>query len=185
MCSAGSACQASNVCICSTNIRNLASSQNTQQTTDMWPAPTRGNLSWLQVTLRHLGTVQAILTTAAAASPEGKVDADVINLVSYAEEATIRFYVTLSFGELSLLRQTLARCARWRAAVQLAGAAHSLPMQPEGHDAWSSTAMLGGTYNAGSHACMPQYLPYSYATSNRNRIFGPAALLPGSSRTSA
>lgn len=63
----------------------------------------------IQVTLRHLGTVQAILTTAAAASPEGKVDADVINLVSYAEEATIRFYGTLSNGELSLLRQTLAR----------------------------------------------------------------------------
>jgi hypothetical protein len=64
-----------------------------------------------QVTLRHLGTVQAILATAAAASPEGKVDADVINLVNYAEEATIRFYGTLSVGELALLRQTLARCA--------------------------------------------------------------------------
>jgi hypothetical protein len=53
--------------------------------------------------------VQAILATAAAASPEGKVDADVINLVNYAEEATIRFYGTLSIGELALLRQTLAR----------------------------------------------------------------------------
>ncbi|KAF6259309.1 organic solute transport protein 1-domain-containing protein [Scenedesmus sp. NREL 46B-D3] len=63
----------------------------------------------IQVTLRHLGTVQAILATAAAASSEGKVDADVINLVSFAEESTIRFYGTLSIGELALLRQTLAR----------------------------------------------------------------------------
>lgn len=61
----------------------------------------------MQVTLRHLGTVQAILMT--ASSSAGQVDVDVISLISQAEEATVRFYGTLSMGELLLLQQTLAR----------------------------------------------------------------------------
>lgn len=37
------------------------------------------------------------------------MDVDVISLISQAEEATVRFYGTLSMGELLLLQQTLAR----------------------------------------------------------------------------
>lgn len=62
--------------------------------------------------LRHLGTVQAILTSALAASgPAKPADAEVIHLISLAEQATIKTYGTLSIGELALLRHTLARQA--------------------------------------------------------------------------
>lgn len=67
-------------------------------------------LACMQITLRHLSTAQAILTTVMAAnSVTGEVDGSVIGLISEAEAATIRFYGTLSIGELALLRHTLAR----------------------------------------------------------------------------
>lgn len=70
--------------------------------------------------LRHLGSVQAILTSATAAcSATGDVDSDMINLISEAEAAAVRFYGTLSIGEMALLRHTLARWADIFAAVHL------------------------------------------------------------------
>lgn len=64
----------------------------------------------MQVTLRHVGTVQALLTTAmAATSAAASVDAATIRLLSNAQEAVTRFYAGLSTGELQLLRCTLAR----------------------------------------------------------------------------
>jgi len=62
------------------------------------------------VMLRHLGTAQAILTSAmAGCSPAGAVDPSTIHLISQAEAATINMYGTLGMGELALLRHTLAR----------------------------------------------------------------------------
>lgn len=69
--------------------------------------------------LRHLGTVQAILTTALAAASRGgavpDADAQVVHRISEAEEAAAKFYGCLSVGQHALLRHTLARCALVRA----------------------------------------------------------------------
>lgn len=64
----------------------------------------------LQVTLRHLNTVQSIITAAAAAcNPPCVVDTAVLKLLRNAGEATNRFYGGLCTGDLALLRSTLAR----------------------------------------------------------------------------
>lgn len=64
----------------------------------------------LQVTLRHLHTVQSIITAAAAAcNPPCAVDTAVLKLLSNAGEGTNRFYGGLCTGDLALLRSTLAR----------------------------------------------------------------------------
>ena len=64
----------------------------------------------LQVTLRHLATVEAIVAAAAAAcTPPCTVDTAVLKLLRNAEAATVQFYGSLCAGELALLRSTLAR----------------------------------------------------------------------------
>lgn len=63
------------------------------------------------MTLRHLQTVDGIITAAAAAcSPACTADvAATQQLLSNAQAATTKFYGGLCTGELLLLRSTLAR----------------------------------------------------------------------------
>ena len=64
----------------------------------------------MQVTLRHLRTVESIITAAAASCrPPCAGDAATLKLLSNAADAATRFYEGLCAGELMLLRSTLAR----------------------------------------------------------------------------